>query len=102
MANVRRELLILPVLAILFYVFRVEIIGLVGINLGQATFLGVPLVTDWASIGLLLIFASESCPIPLVTSSFGCFQFERHLPTFTFNFPVNRHVTQLYRTLLNS
>jgi hypothetical protein len=67
-AIVRREVLVLPVLAILIYIFRVEIIGLIGIDLGQATFLGVPLVTDWASIGLLLIFALE-----LAVSIYGNF-----------------------------
>lgn len=54
--TMRKRLVVLPVLAILLYLFRSEIIGLLGINLSSTSLLGIPLLTDWASIVLVVIF----------------------------------------------
>lgn len=62
------------VLALVVYFFRSQITTFLGHDLSKVSFLGVPILTDWGSLLLILIFGLD-----LVVSGYGAFMNVPHL-----------------------
>jgi hypothetical protein len=62
------------VLALVVYFFRTQITTFLGHDLSKVSFLGVPILTDWGSLLLILIFGLD-----LVVSGYGVFMNVPHL-----------------------
>ncbi len=70
----RKKLSVLLIIALLIYVLRAQMLEFFGSDIGKVSFLGIPILTEWSSIGLLLIFGLD-----LIVSVYGSFLHVPHL-----------------------